>query len=91
MLRALLWICTIVFALQMLGAGWHEHDLADQGADCVSCHFSAHLPATTPGTAPALLAVLLAVAYVLARLPRTVHVFRPSYLRPSPHAPPRCS
>ena len=90
-LRALLWLCTLVFALQMLGAGWHTHDLADQGADCVSCQIAAQLPATTPGAAPALLAVFLAVAYVLARRPRTVHIARPGYLRPSPHAPPRIS
>jgi len=88
LLRALLWLCTIVFALQMLGSGWHKHDLQDKKADCVSCHIAAHVPATTPGAAPALLAVFLLVAYLLARQPHVAPRVRPSCPTPSQQAPP---
>lgn len=87
-LRALLWLCVIVFALQVAGSGWHNHDLADQKADCVSCHFSGSMPAAEPGAAPALLAIFLAVAYLLARQPRYSYLPAPSYLIPARQAPP---
>lgn len=87
-LRTLLWLCVIVFALQVAGSGWHNHDLADKKADCVSCHFAGSLPAEVPGATPALLAIFLAVAYVLARQPRYCYVPAPSYLIPSRQAPP---
>ena len=89
LLRALLWLCTIVFALQMLGSTWHRHELAGTKADCVGCHLSAHVPATTPGAAPLLLAVFLTVAYLLVRLPHSAPRVRPSCTTPSQQAPPR--
>lgn len=84
----LVWICVIVFALQVAAAGVHHHDVADQNADCVSCHFTGSLPAEVPGAAPALLAIFLAVAYLLARQPRYCYLPAPSFLIPSPQAPP---
>lgn len=90
-LRTLLWLCVVVFALQVAGAGWHDHELADQKSDCVSCHFSNNLPAAEPGAAPALLVIFLAVAYLLARQPRYCYLPTPSYLIPSRQAPPAIS
>lgn len=87
-LRMLLWLSVIVFALQVADSGWHNHELADKKADCVSCHFVGSLPAEVPGATPALLAIFLAVAYVLARQPRYCYVPAPSYLIPSRQAPP---
>lgn len=90
-LRTWLWLCAIVFALQLAGASWHRHDVVEKMADCVSCHISAHLPAVTSGAAPALLAVFLAVAYSLERLHRTSAAVRPDFLTPRQQAPPRLS
>lgn len=90
-LRTWLWVCAMLFALQVMGASWHQHDAVEKKADCVSCHFAAHLPAVATGAAPALLAVFLAVAYALARLHRTTYFVRPGYLRPRQQAPPRFS
>lgn len=90
-LKAWLWVCAMLFALQVMGASWHQHEVIEKKADCVSCHFSAHLPAVASGAAPALLMVFLAVAYALARLHRTTYLVRPGFLRPRQQAPPRFS
>jgi hypothetical protein len=88
--RWMLALCAIVFALQMLAASSHSHDLAEKIDDCVACHVASHFPADLPGTPPALLAVFLAVAYLLARLPAApARIVPPSYLIPPRQAPPR--
>lgn len=86
--KLLLCLCTFVLALQLTGAACHDHDLADQLSDCVSCQLAAHYPADVPATPPALLAVFLFVAYALARLPRPVRRSARRYFIPSPQAPP---
>ncbi|XLZ72392.1 hypothetical protein ABT364_10640 [Massilia sp. SR12] len=89
-LRLVLALCALVFALQMLSASTHKHDLAEKIDDCVACQMSSHFPADLPATPPALLAVFLAVAYLLARLPSApAFVASPRYLIPPRHAPPR--
>ena len=87
--RCLLALCAIVFALQLLAASSHSHDLADKLDDCVACQMAHHFPADLPGTPPALLAIFLAVAYLLARLPAAPAWFpAPRYLIPPRQAPP---
>ncbi len=87
--RWMLALCAIVFALQVLAASSHSHDLADQLDDCVACQMASHFPADLPGTPPALLALFLAVAYLLARLPAVPARFSsPRYLIPQRQAPP---
>ena len=87
--RWMLALCAIVFALQLLAASSHSHDLADKLDDCVACQMASHFPADLPGTPPALLAIFLAVAYLLARLPATPAWFpSPRYLIPPRQAPP---
>lgn len=87
--RWLLAMCAIVFALQVLAASSHSHDLADQLDDCVACQMASHFPADLPGTPPALLAIFLAVAYLLARLPAApARIATPRYLTPPRQAPP---
>jgi len=87
--RVMLCLCALVMALQLVGSSFHDHDLADQLSDCVSCHVASHAHAALPAVAPELLAVFLAIAYVLARLPRPTMVVLRQYLIPSPQAPPR--
>jgi hypothetical protein len=88
--RWVLALCAIVFALQLLLASTHRHDLADQLDDCVACQVAAHFPADLPGTPPALLAIFIALAYLLARLPSApAAIALPRYLIPPRQAPPR--
>ena len=89
--RALLGVCTLVLALQLISAGFHRHDAAEPLGDCAICQMAAHLPADIPGAAPALLAVFLVVAYLLARLPRDASIVAPRYLFPVPQGPPAFS
>lgn len=89
LLRWLLALCAIVFALQLLAASSHSHDLADKLDDCVACQMASHFPADRPSTPPALLAVFLAVAYLLARQPSAPAAIAPQrYLIPQRQAPP---
>ncbi len=88
-MRLVLALCAFVFALQMLAASTHKHDIAEKFDDCVACQLSSHFPADLPATPPALLAVFLAVAYLLARLPSApAFVASPRYLIPPRQAPP---
>lgn len=86
--RVLLCLCALAMALQLVGSSFHDHDLADQLSDCVSCHVAAHSQAAIPAAPPEVLAVFLAVAFILARLPRPVAVVLRRYLIPSRQAPP---
>ena len=87
--RLLLCACALILALQLIGSSYHDHDLAEQLSDCVSCQVAAHATADLPAVSPQLLAVFLAVVYLLARLPRPAPFYRRQYLIPSPQAPPR--
>lgn len=87
--RLLVCACALILALQLVGASFHDHDLAEQLSDCVSCQVAAHGSADLPAASPLLLAVFLALAFILARLPRPAPHYRRQYLIPSPQAPPR--
>lgn len=87
--RLIVCVCALVLALQLVGASFHEHDLAEQLSDCVSCQVASHSTTALPAVSPQLLAVFLAVAFLLARLPRPLPFYRRQYLIPSPQAPPR--
>jgi hypothetical protein len=91
--RVLAGLCAVVLglvlALQLVGAAFHDHDLAEQLPDCVSCHLSSHSNADLPAVTLQLLALFLVVAFVLARLPRPLPVVLRCYLIPSRQAPPR--
>ncbi|SFV11714.1 hypothetical protein [Pseudoduganella namucuonensis] len=86
--RALLCVCALLLALQLVGSAFHEHELSEQLSDCVSCQVAAHALADLPAVNPVLLAVLLAVAYVIARLHRPALVVLRRYLIPVRHGPP---
>lgn len=86
--RALLCVFGLLFALQLIGAAAHQHELTDTLPDCAICHVAGHATADLPAAPPAILAVFLALAYVLARLPIRRFFAAPSYLIPSRQAPP---
>lgn len=86
--RALLCLCSLVLALQLLGSSFHDHDLSEQLNDCVSCQLASQPALDLPSVDPQLLAVFLAVAYLLACQPRPVMVVLRRYLIPVRQAPP---
>lgn len=87
--KAWVWLCTIVFILQLSSAfSSHEHDFADEVADCVSCHIGSNIAVAMPAAPPAILAVFLVVAYLVARRPEYVSVTPRRYLIPPRQAPP---
>lgn len=87
--RLLVCACALILALQLVGTSFHDHDLAEQLSDCVSCQVASHAKADLPAVSPQLLAIFLAIAYLLARLPRPAPIQRRQYLIPMPQAPPR--
>lgn len=87
--KVVLGFCTLILALQLIGAAAHEHDMADVMPDCVSCHIGGHFIADVPAAPAVVLAILLAVAYVLTRRPRLSAVVVLRYLIPARQAPPR--
>ncbi len=87
--KVVLGFCTLVLALQLIGAAAHDHDMADVMPDCVSCHMGGHFIADVPAAPAAVLAILLAVAYVLTLRPRLPAVVVLRYLIPPRQAPPR--
>jgi hypothetical protein len=86
--RALLCLCSLLLALQLLGSSFHDHDLSEQLNDCVSCQLASQPALDLPAVDPQLLAVFLALAYFLARLPRPAVVVLRRYLIPARQAPP---
>ena len=86
--RVVLWLCTLVLALQLIGAAFHHHEPADVVPDCVSCQIAGQFLADVPGTPATVLAVLLVVAYVLALRPSLPAVVVLRYLIPARQAPP---
>lgn len=87
--RVLACLCALILALQLVGAAFHDHHLAEQLSDCVSCQLASHSTADLPSAPPQLLAIFLAIAFVIARLPRPVPVVLRRYLIPCRQAPPR--
>ena len=88
-LRALFWLCTIAFAIQLLAASTHRHDLADRLHDCVSCHLSAQLHTGVPPALPALPLPLLQLNHAVVHIAAAPFFPAPSYLIPPRQAPPR--
>lgn len=79
----------IVLVLQLSGAFFsHNHDLADDVADCVSCQVGTNKAATLPAAPPAILAIFLVVAYLVALRPEYVSIVPRRYLIPPRQAPP---
>lgn len=87
--KAFVWLCTIVLVLQLSGAFFsHNHDVADDVADCVSCQLGSNKAAALPAAPPAILAIFLVVAYLVARRPEYVSITPRRYLIPQRQAPP---
>lgn len=88
LVKAVLWLCTIVFVLGLTASLSHHHDGADELADCVLCQAGSNAQAALPAAPPELLAIFLVIAYLAARRPEYVNVVPQRYLIPSRQAPP---
>lgn len=88
LVKAVLWLCAILFVLQVSSALAHHHDQAHDLADCAICHVGSSAQAALPSVPPELLAVFLVIAYLAARRPEYVNVIPQRYLIPSRQAPP---
>jgi len=88
LVKAVLWLCAIVFVLQITSALAHQHDQAHDLAECAICHVGSSAQAALPSAPPELLAIFLVIAYLVARRPQYVNVIPLRYLIPSRQAPP---
>ncbi|PUA19928.1 hypothetical protein C7W93_09005 [Glaciimonas sp. PCH181] len=84
------WLALTILVVQLIGMAFHDHGVAEESTDCVSCNLAAHFPAP-PSLVPiaAVVPVLVFVYYVL---PDAAYFFVPQnqrYLIPHPQAPPR--
>lgn len=89
--RVAAYLALAIFMLQLLGLGFHRHDITEVHDDCVSCVVAAHLPSGIP---PASLDVAPTVAllfYTVATVPLYAFLAQQSYLIPLSQAPPRLS
>lgn len=88
LVKAVLWLCAIVFVLQLTGALAHQHDQSHDLAECAICHAGGSAQAALTSAPPELLAIFLVIAWLAARRPEYVNVVPLRYLIPSRQAPP---
>jgi hypothetical protein len=87
--RGALYIAMIVFVAQLMGMGFHNHDITEESHECVSCNLAAHLPSGTPAVSIDVAPTLTILYYQVAPLPFYFFLARQSYLIPHSQAPPR--
>ncbi|MGV7206975.1 hypothetical protein ACLB1G_03865 [Oxalobacteraceae bacterium A2-2] len=85
--RVVMLFALLFLALQLLGAGHHEHSYTDTQSDCAAC-VAAHLPAGAPPPTVLAIAAAVVIGLALACAPRTVRLRRLAFLTPPSHAPP---
>lgn len=87
--RVLYWLVLTVVTLQLIGAAYHRHNLADLSPDCTSCYLTAHVPSPIPPVSADVLPSPIILHYRIASLPIYLFVAQQSYLIPHSQAPPR--
>jgi hypothetical protein len=86
--RLLHWFVLVIVTLQLIGAGFHHHDVLEESDDCVSCYMVAHVPSPMPPVSLDVLPSLTILPYQIASLPIYLFVAQQSYLIPHAQAPP---
>ena len=79
-----------ILVLQLIGMAFHNHGLAEESDDCVSCNLAAVFPAPAAAVPVMALVPILVFVYHVALAP--AYFFVPgttSYLIPYAQAPPR--
>ena len=87
--QVVLYVVTAIFVVQMLGTGYHHHDLTKVDDDCVSCVLAAHMPSGPPDVSIHVEPTVALLIYLVAVAPLYVFLGQPSYLIPLSQAPPR--
>jgi hypothetical protein len=86
--RLVFWFALIILTLQLIGMTHHNHSLAENDRDCVSCYLSVHVPTTIPPVTIDLVPTQLVLLYWIPSLPIYNFVVATSYLIPLALAPP---
>ncbi|AMP00694.1 hypothetical protein CAter282_2858 [Collimonas arenae] len=84
-----LWLALTILVIQLIGMAFHNHSLAEQSSDCISCDLAADFPAPVPTVPVPVLTPVLVFAYHAAV--ELVYAFVPAphnYLTPHSQAPP---
>ncbi|WP_052135244.1 hypothetical protein [Collimonas arenae] len=84
-----LWLALAILVLQLVGMAFHNHSLAENSTDCVSCDLAADFPSPVPSSPVPVLTPVLIFAYNSTVEP--VYAFTPAqkqYLTPHSQAPP---
>jgi hypothetical protein len=89
--RVGLYLALAIFVIQLLGLGFHRHDVTEEHDDCASCVMAAHLPSGTPAVSLDVAPTVALLFYTIAAVSFYVFLAQQSYLIPLSQAPPRLS
>ena len=89
--RIALYLALAIFVVQLLGMGFHRHDITEERSDCVSCVLAAHMPSGTPAVSLNVAPTVALLIYLVAVVPLYIFLGQTSYLIPLSQAPPRRS
>lgn len=84
----LVWLLGAILALQLLGSAAHDHALAEEHDDCVSCYLAAHLPPDMPSDALQIVSAPAQLHYQILPVPTYFFLAACSFLIPLSQAPP---
>jgi hypothetical protein len=88
MLGVLAWLAVAILTLQLLASATHNHALAEEHDDCVSCYLAAHSPPDMPSIALEILPAPLSPHSRFLPIPAYFFPATRSFLFPLSQAPP---
>ena len=87
--RGVFYVAMAIFVAQLLGLGFHRHDITEESSDCMSCYFAAHMPSGAPPVSIVAAPTLMILHYQLVVTSLYFFLTQQSYLIPLSQAPPR--
>ena len=82
------YLAIVIFVVQLVGMGFHKHEITEESSECASCILAAHLPSGTPSVTIDVAPTLTILFYRLVPIPLYFFLAQQSYLIPLSHAPP---
>jgi hypothetical protein len=86
--RPAIWLLAAILTLQVFASAFHNHDLATEHSDCVSCYFVAHFPSPISPVTIDLSPNVAHFQYQILEFPAYVFLATPSFLIPLSQGPP---